>query len=120
MAVRCCDYVKVEESDWTDNFDLTENGNPKFSMEMKYKLSAVSQSSVKSGGLRNFFPSSYLSLSDVRHLCAWTWRTLLVTHLSGHQDKYMETSSHGSSVHRVVYRAELDSENGSLYCRGLN
>lgn len=28
MAFRWGDYVKVEESDWTDNFNLTKDENP--------------------------------------------------------------------------------------------
>lgn len=90
-----------------------------FSEEKKNKLSPSSVLRQVWGF--QTFPSHFMPLCfwcvlcGDRFLCGRDARIFLITHLSQNQDKNMETSCHCDNVHT----AELDSETGSLYSRGL-
>ncbi len=119
MAFRWGDYVKVEGSDWKDNFNLAKNGNP---IQRGEEEQIIPCSSVlcQVWGFQTF-PSHFMllcfwcALCGDRFLSARDAGIFLITHLSQNQDKYMETSCHCDNVHTAV----LDSETGSLYSWGL-
>lgn len=115
MAFRWGDYVKVEGCDWMDNFNLAKNGNP---IQRGKEEQIILHSSVLCQVWRflifpfHFMPLvPYVCLHRDHFLCVSDGRSFLITHLSKHQDKYMETSRHCDNVHT----AETDIETGSLY-----
>lgn len=94
-------YVKAQQGDWMDNFNLAKNGNPIQWGKRKTNYPQLLQFLVKSGGFQTF--PFYFMLP-----CFWRWCVLwwdhflgacnawifLNTHLSQSREKCIETSCH--------------------------